>query len=193
MTWVRDCNAKTVFGIGFRGYGEYKISENGKHTKCYKVWHSMMLRCYDENIHKEYNTYTNCIVCNEWHNYQIFAEWFYENYIEGYQLDKDLRLYGNKLYSPKTCMFFHKDVNMFFKIHKSSKNRKLPLGVKIGGNNYRSGLVGKSNSCSIKQALSDYWNYKHDKLNNLIEEYGSRNILQSYFENFFNEHYPEEI
>ena len=28
----------SICGIGYIGEGEYKVSENGKQTKCYNVW-----------------------------------------------------------------------------------------------------------------------------------------------------------
>ena len=39
----------SICGIGYIGEGEYKVSENGKQTKCYNVWYDMMQRCYDTN------------------------------------------------------------------------------------------------------------------------------------------------
>ena len=49
-------------------------------------------------------TYIGCTVCIEWNNFQNFAGWFNENYIEGYDLDKDIKVNGNKVYSPVTCL-----------------------------------------------------------------------------------------
>ena len=37
---------KRVYGIGCLGEGEYKTRENGKHTRVYDTWHSMLERCY---------------------------------------------------------------------------------------------------------------------------------------------------
>jgi hypothetical protein len=54
-------------------------------------------------------------VCNEWHNFQNFAEWFCKNYCDAsmdkWQLDKDIIVPGNRVYSPETCCFVPNAVN----------------------------------------------------------------------------------
>ena len=101
---VKDKLLPKLYGVGFVGDGCHKGSIKCKHTKSYKVWHSMMSRCYDASTQARYPTYKGCTVAKEWHNFQIFAEWFEANYIEGYQLDKDI-IGNGKLYSPETCLF----------------------------------------------------------------------------------------
>lgn len=123
---------KRYYGIGYLSEGEYKASENGKHTKCYKTWHHMLERCYDEKYHKKYPTYKDCEVHNELLCFQNFAEWFYDNYyeVEGQRmhLDKDILNKGNKIYSSETCVFVPERINTLF--IKSDKVRgNLPIGV----------------------------------------------------------------
>ena len=50
------------YGKGYLGEGEYKMSENGKHTDKYDIWHSMLTRCYDPKYHEKYPTYKGCKV-----------------------------------------------------------------------------------------------------------------------------------
>lgn len=74
----------TIYGIGYIGVGEYtglKRSGNSLHIKYYKLWCSMMARCYG-NVVNTRQTYESCIVCEEWHNYQNFAKWCENNYYE---------------------------------------------------------------------------------------------------------------
>jgi len=92
-------------GVGFIGVGKYKSSIKGINTKCYQTWSDMLRRCYNAVLHKKFPTYKDCTVCTSWLNFQNFASWFDLNYIEGCELDKDLRVAGNKVYSPSTCMF----------------------------------------------------------------------------------------
>jgi len=109
---IKDKLVPKVFDIGYTGDGDYPPSVNGLDSKSYKVWHCMLQRCYDESILERYPTYRGCTVAEEWHNFQNFAEWFEENYVEGYQLDKDIKVKGNKIYSPNTCMFVSPQENM---------------------------------------------------------------------------------
>lgn len=95
----------TVYGVGFNSSGAFKSSEKGAHTKVYATWKSMLMRCYSEKYHVKFPTYIDCIVCDEWLDFQIFAEWFASNYIKGMQIDKDIRVSGNKIYSPEFCLF----------------------------------------------------------------------------------------
>ena len=99
----------TIYGIGFVGVGKFKTCDkNGKHTKCYEVWLSMLRRCYDHKYQEKHSTYKDCTVCKEWHDFQVFAQWFYEHYYEleneRMTLDKDILCKGNKVYSPETCV-----------------------------------------------------------------------------------------
>lgn len=78
----------------------------------------MMNRCYgDKHKYSQYS-YKGCTVCEEWHNYQNFAKWYEDNYYnceEELELDKDIIIYGNKLYSPETCLFVPKLVNTSYR------------------------------------------------------------------------------
>jgi len=65
----------------------------------------MLERCHSPQMLKKNPTYIGCSVCSEWHDFQVFCEWFYDNYIEGYHLDKDIKVDNNKIYSPETCLF----------------------------------------------------------------------------------------
>lgn len=105
---IRDYFMPIIFGIGFFGDGIHKANVNGKDTKCYKAWYGMMTRCYSDAYHKARPTYIGCSVCEDWHDFQCFAVWYHENYPSDggrYQLDKDIKIDGNKVYSPLSCMF----------------------------------------------------------------------------------------
>lgn len=105
---VKDHFLPSVYGVGFFGVGNFKATCKGRNTTAYNKWLRMIQRCYDKTYHDKSPTYRDCTVCEEWHNFQNFAKWFYENYPndgKDYQLDKDIKVDGNKLYSPDTCMF----------------------------------------------------------------------------------------
>ncbi len=108
---VQDKLAKTVYGLGCIGDGDYSTSNNGVKEHSYKTWKNMFDRCYHENADTLYPCYKGCSVSEEWHNFQNFAKWYEENYVEGYQLDKDIKVEGNRVYGPTTCMFVQSQKN----------------------------------------------------------------------------------
>ena len=127
LKWVKDVTARSVCGVGYFGVGGHKSKLKGKHTKCYLKWRSMISRCYSEYSLKTKPTYKGCVVCEEWHNFQNFAEWFYANYPDDgndYDLDKDIKS-GNrvgKLYSPDHCCFVSSGENT---AHSHAKSYEL--------------------------------------------------------------------
>lgn len=129
--FVKSRFTPSVYGKGIIG-NEKSIDENGKITKSYSVWKSMLRRCYSDKEQKKHTTYKDCYVCPEWLNYSNFKKWFNDNYyeIDGEQmaLDKDILVKGNKTYSPNTCVFVTQNINKLFV--KSNKTRgKYPIGV----------------------------------------------------------------
>ena len=116
---------KRYYNVGYIGEGKYKIhDENGKKTKCYYTWNDILRRCYSEKFHKKRTTYMGCKVCKEWLNFQNFADWYYKNYytVEGQRmdLDKDILVKHNKIYSPDTCIYVPQTINtLFVKCNKS--------------------------------------------------------------------------
>jgi hypothetical protein len=67
---------------------------------------------------------------NRWHNFQNFAQWYYKNYkpyMQGWHLDKDFLVKGNKVYSPETCCLLPNEINCLMLFPKNST--KLSVGV----------------------------------------------------------------
>jgi hypothetical protein len=97
-------------------------------TDAYKSWHRMMERCYSLKLKEKYPTYNDVYCCDEWNNFSIFYEWYIQNSINNYELDKDILIKNNKKYSPETCCFIPQELNKL--LTKSNKTRgKYPLGV----------------------------------------------------------------
>lgn len=113
---VKDKLLPSVHGVGFVGDGKHKPSSGGIHTKPYIAWVGILQRCYSEKFKAKSPTYKDCTVCEEWHNFQNFAEWFYSNYPKDgrvLEIDKDLKSIGNKIYSPGKCLLVPQPVNTF--------------------------------------------------------------------------------
>jgi hypothetical protein len=170
---------KTCYGIGYFGEGKYS-----KH-KSYDIWRGMFTRCYDEKYLAKYTTYIGCTVCEEWHNYQNFAKWYDENYYiilgKNMELDKDILIKGNKIYSPETCVFVPQDVNYLFT--KTNKLRgKYPIGVSLtrdnkfatscNDGNKELKYLGRYNT--PEEAFEVYKKYKEKIIKQIAEEYKNK-------------------
>ena len=105
---VKDLYAPAVAGVGYLGVGKYTPST---HTRAYSVWSNMIRRCYCSKQQAIQPRYVGCTVSREWHCFQDFTNWFCANYIEGYQLDKDIIGTG-KEYSPSNCIFVSQEDNV---------------------------------------------------------------------------------
>lgn len=108
---IKDRIRKTCAGVGFIGVGPYSagVGKRGGSTTVYNIWSGMISRCYNPDD-KNYQTYKDCIVCEEWHNFQNYARWFESNMPADYSstkyhVDKDLLVPGNRVYSPEFCHF----------------------------------------------------------------------------------------
>lgn len=122
---VRDPYYPIVFGVGFKGEGQFTGRE---YLKCYHCWWDMLDRCYNTK-QKRYHRYggRGTTVCKQWHNYHCFALWYYDNIVEGFHLDKDI-LGAGHLYSPECCCFIPLTLNNL--LVSNNKNRgEYPVGV----------------------------------------------------------------
>jgi hypothetical protein len=77
----------------------------------YGKWKSMLERCYDPGYLNKYPTYRDVTVCEEWKFFSAFKEWMKTKDWKGKQLDKDLRIPGNKEYGPDACLFVNPRIN----------------------------------------------------------------------------------
>ena len=129
----------SLYGVGFIGVGKYKSRDSPKKlAKSYAVWVDMLKRGYDDNYKQKHPTYKDVTVCEEWHNFQNFAEWFYNNYnpaiMKGWCLDKVTICPDCKIYSPETCCFVPQEINKLFIYRKLNKGL-YPIGVSFSKQN----------------------------------------------------------
>ena len=137
-----------VLGVGYIGVGNYTARIGGKMTKCYNTWFSMLSRCYQATNNRS-ESYKDVTVCDEWHNFQNFAEWFYNNCKNNnWFLDKDILCPECRIYSPETCCFIPNEVNSVFK--KNSQNTSnLPRGVYPKDAKYASAISKFGKQCYL--------------------------------------------
>ena len=185
---------RRYFGVGYIGEGKYKVWENGKNTKCYKTWHNMLNRCYDEKFHEKYPTYIGCKVDKNWHNFQNFAEWYYNNYyeIEGGKmcLDKDILYKHNKVYSPKTCIFVPQTINSLF-VKRDNNRGESVIGTSLKNGRYR--VQCWSFNPETGKSKQEYFGYydSQEKAFEIYKYYKEKNIKQ--VADYYKDKIPEKL
>lgn len=100
---------KLVYGVGINDIR----SKSESYTEFYKKWCNMLYRAYNKKHKEHHPTYEECYVCDDWKYYSNFKAWMETQDWEGKELDKDLLIVDNKMYSPETCMFVDKHINLF--------------------------------------------------------------------------------
>ena len=127
---VKDKLLPTVLGVGIVG-DKYNCKINGKHVKEYQLWTDMLKRCYGEKRHLRHPTYKDCEVSENFKSYEYFYEWCNKQVgfgVDGFELDKDLLIKGNKVYSEYTCVFLPHEINSLIITSKSRRGKYL-IGV----------------------------------------------------------------
>lgn len=110
------------YNIGIND-GKYKTKSKGKHLKEYKSWAGMLARCYSENTQTNQKSYIGCSVSDNFKSYSYFYEWCQNQvgFHDGYDLDKDLLIKGNRRYSEDICVFIPQEINRA--LSSNDKNR----------------------------------------------------------------------
>ena len=129
----------TVCDIGYKGLGSFNCVT---HKKAYFLWVNVLTRI-TENFYKERSSsYKDVTVCEEWLNFQNFAEWCYSQKFFNakddagnlYHIDKDILHKGNKVYCPKYCTFVPPYINTLV-LNRKSKRGNHPVGVSFDRKN----------------------------------------------------------
>ena len=172
---IKNPYDKTVYGKGYIGEGKYVGWVNGNHTEEYEIWKGILKRCYSESQKDVFNSYFNISeVCDEWLNFQNFAEWYHTHKYEcdgRLHIDKDIKYPGNKLYSPYHCLLTPQRINMLFM--NKPNNRGLPNGIK----KYKSGYLAKYNQeelgiyPTVEEAYAVYSDAKKKAIIAIANEY----------------------
>ena len=129
---VKNPYHPSIFNIGYSGIGRHSKYKNYKESVVYTTWCNLIRRVHSEKSLLKNPTYKEISLCEEWYNFQNFGDWFEDNYnpetMQGWELDKDILVKGNKIYSPETCCFVPQEINKLF--IKSNKSRgEYPIGV----------------------------------------------------------------
>ena len=131
---VKDPYVASVYDVGISGT-KYPITINGVHTKEYLLWKNMLKRCYSDAYRNKRPTYEGCEVSENFKSYEYFYEWCHKQIgfgVDGngnsFQLDKDLLIKGNRVYSESTCIFIPAEINSLLVKSTASRGENL-IGV----------------------------------------------------------------
>lgn len=132
---VKNPYYPSVFGVGIIG-NKYPTSCNdGKPAKEYIMWKAILNRCFYKQLNNT-QCYNNCQICDEWLLYEKFYEWVHmqENFEQLYNLgirfdvEKDILIKNNNLYSHETCCLVPHNVNALF-VKQQFHRGEYPIGV----------------------------------------------------------------
>ncbi len=127
---VKDPYSPSVYGVGVLG-AKYQSRVNGRNTKEYALWCDMLRRCYSDTFQKKHPTYECCEASENFKYYEYFYEWCNKQVSfgdEGFELDKDLLIKGNKVYSEDTCVFIPREINSLL-IKRAALRGQCLIGV----------------------------------------------------------------
>lgn len=111
-------------------YGFYKERINEKKTKEYAIFSSIATRCNSNNL-----AYLNIHIDERFKDFQFFASWCHKQKgfgLEDYQMDKDILIDGNTIYSPDVSVFVPRSINNLFV--RKQKRKDYPCGVRFDKN-----------------------------------------------------------
>lgn len=177
--WSKKVMKPVMYGVGYHGL----LYTNSK-EKSYDRWHWMMNRCYSKAVHELYPEYKECTVCEEWINYSNYKLWYHEHIApwellgEKVDMDKDILIKGNTVYSPETVCFVSKVINTLFTNGKKNRG-DYPIGVYFDKdkNKYRAcmAFMGRNIKLgtfdTVEAAFARYKAYKEDFIKDMAEQY----------------------
>ena len=142
----------------------------------------MLHRCYSDKYKQKNKTYLECFVCDEWLKFSSFDSWFCINYIDGYQLDKDLLSIGNKEYHPSRCIFIPPWLNSFTIACDSSRG-EYPVGVSRKSNGRFSSRCRRGgkliNIGTFSNPIDAHIAWRNEKMNQCIAMKDDIDIIDS--------------
>lgn len=129
---VVDKLAPTSYGVGYFGENPLAVCQvDGKKSKEYVLWQSMMQRCYSSVRHDASPNYIGCSVSDYFKSFGNFYDWCQSQdgfKLDGWALDKDLLFKGNTMYSEDNCVFLPSHINTFL-VKPPKPNKTGYIGV----------------------------------------------------------------
>lgn len=170
---VKNPYDKSIYGVGYIGEG-YITKEKNVSKKEYNVWKNIIRRCYSGENKKTFVAYKNCKVCDDWHNYSIFAKWYNENLYscsDELEVDKDILSNNNKIYSKETCVLIPREINRFCQASKKGGSHFLLNNTWVARIHHCENKTHIGTFKNFKDAESEFLKYKNKIYQELIEKY----------------------
>lgn len=104
------------------------VGGGGLRCPAYHRWTLMIERCYSRHYVERNPTYLDVTVCDEWKRFMGFRAWWAANQVDGWDIDKDILVPGNKTYSPDACIFVPRLINCFIADNAADRG-PWPIGV----------------------------------------------------------------
>jgi len=107
------------------------VGRGGRCDPLYKKWNGMMQRCYNPKNKINNPAYEACTSSETFRHFSKFKSWYYSQIgceQEGWHLDKDILIKGNKVYSEDTCCIVPPEINVALANNKSVRGY-FPQGV----------------------------------------------------------------
>jgi hypothetical protein len=182
MSIRKDRYTRRVVNIGYLGEGQHKATNE---NKAYVFWKNMIHRCYSDNTQLRQPTYYGCSVVEEWHNLQVFCDWYYLNYIEDFVIDKDLLIKGNKIYGPDTCCFIPQEINNLLTDSKYVRG-EYPIGVRKQSKRFQAYIsINKKVTIigtfdTIEEAFENYCIHKEKRIKEVANKWKDKLKIDVY-------------
>ena len=129
----------------------------------------MLVRCYSDSSKKKRPTYEGCEVSDNFKNYEYFYEWCnkqigFTNEGNGnpFQLDKDLLIKSNKVYSEDTCVFIPAEINTLLIKCVATRGEHL---IGVSWHKTRKAFVAKVNKSKGKREYLGSFNTEIEAFN----------------------------
>lgn len=172
---------RLIYGVATND-SDYKteLLIDGKRFVCpfYMKWTRMLQRCYSEKYTTKNPSYKDVKACYEWLVFSNFKAWMIGQDWNGNELDKDILIQGNKVYSPETCLFVSHEINSLFNnCNNGGKTTKTGVTKRKGLNRFRArhnskggGAISIGEFDTEKEAFEAYCKYKYSLIKSIAEK-----------------------
>lgn len=166
---LKYLNKRSVFGIGYLGFGRFvpgerRMSEGQERvpSAIHRHWRHVLERTVAD---RDINRYEDCEIVESWHCFQDFAEWAVEQKnafgVEEsgrlYHLDKDMVKEGNRLYCPEYCVFLPNEVNCFYTKKEIGNTGFAGVNyIRPGSKNAKDGYIARCHRGKVREYLGYY-------------------------------------